>query len=100
MRFTTAGGEISANFGIFAVTKMTRDVELGLIEVRYGGWIGRDIGCGSQHELGMLWRGLGGRLGVDRCAVLKLAGRFLQDFGTFVVTKMTPDVELGLIQVR
>ena len=63
-------------------------------------WIGRDIGCGSQHELGMLWRGLGGRLGVDRCAVLKLAGRFLQDFGTFVVTKMTPDVELGLIEVR
>ena len=45
--------------------KMEIDVELGLKEVYYCECIGRDVGYGSHEELGMLWMGFGGRLGVD-----------------------------------
>ena len=34
--------------------------------------IGRDIGKKCREEDGMLWRGFGGRLGVDLCGLLGL----------------------------
>ena len=48
------------------------DVELGLKEVHYCECIVRDIGCGCGEEDGMLWKGVGGRLGVDLCGLLGL----------------------------
>ena len=42
--------------------------------------IGRDIGYGCRDELGMLWSGVGGRLGVDLCNLLGLAARSSASF--------------------
>ena len=39
--------------------------EFGPKEVHYRQLIGRDIGYALEEEVGMLWRGFGGRLGID-----------------------------------
>ena len=51
---------------------MKIDVELGLKEVHSCECIGRDVGYGCREEYGMLWSGVGGRLGVDLCDLLGL----------------------------
>ena len=52
---------------------METDVELGLKGLRYCECIGRDVGYGCREEVGMLWSGVGGRLGVGLCDLLGLA---------------------------
>ena len=52
---------------------MEIDVELGLNEVHCCECIGRDVGCRCWGNDGMLWNGVGGRLGVDLCDLLGLA---------------------------
>ena len=44
---------------------MELGVELGLTEVHCCECIGRDVEHGCREEDGMLWNGVGGRLGVD-----------------------------------
>ena len=61
------------NFGIEIMeNKKTCNVELGLKEVHYCECIGRDVGCRCKEVVMMLWNGVGSRLGVDLCDLLRL----------------------------
>ena len=57
---------------------MELDLELGLKEVHCCECIGRDVRCRCREEMGRLWSGVGGRLGVDLCDLIGLVGTILR----------------------